>query len=204
MRKTETEVSENEEEENVEEYDVEEDMDMDMDMDLDVDLDLDEETSDDGTDWDDEKRVEITRGEGRPNRGGRATGSIGARGTRIPGPLSRRPRGMSDSHAGRPEQRLPVTVAIVDSGVHTPHPHLPEVAGGIALLPDGSASDDFVDRLGHGTATAAAIHEKAPDAELFAVKVFERELATTVSTLVRAISCSGFERGSNLLRTAMP
>jgi len=83
--------------------------------------------------------------------------------------------------------RTPVTVAIVDSGVHTPHPHLPDVAGGVALLPDGSVSDDFVDRLGHGTATAAAIHEKAPDAQLFAVKVFERELATTVATLVRAI-----------------
>jgi len=83
--------------------------------------------------------------------------------------------------------RAPVSVAIVDSGVHTPHPHLPGVAGGVALLPDGSASEDYVDRLGHGTATAAAIHEKAPRTRLFAVKVFERELATTVATLVRAI-----------------
>lgn len=81
----------------------------------------------------------------------------------------------------------PVSVAVVDSGVHVPHPHLPGVAGGIALLPDGSMRDDFTDRLGHGTATAAAIHEKAPAAELWAVKVFERELATNVATLVRAI-----------------
>ena len=94
---------------------------------------------------------------------------------------------MSDPSVGPATEREPVSVAIVDSGVHTPHPHLPGVAGGVALLPDGSTSYDFVDRLGHGTATAAAIHEKAPDARLFAVKVFERELATTVSTLVRAI-----------------
>jgi hypothetical protein len=94
---------------------------------------------------------------------------------------------MNAEPVGGPIGRTLVSVAIVDSGVHTPHPHLPDVAGGVALLPDGSASEDFVDRLGHGTATAAAVHEKAPDARLFAVKVFERELATTVATLVRAI-----------------
>ncbi len=81
----------------------------------------------------------------------------------------------------------PVSVAVVDSGANVPHPHLPSVAGGVALDFEGRASDDFVDRLGHGTAAAAAIHEKAPHAELHVVKVFHGELATTVSTLVRAI-----------------
>ena len=46
---------------------------------------------------------------------------------------------------------------------------------------------DTSDRIGHGTAVAAAIREKAPDAELYAVKVFDRALSTTADRLVRAI-----------------
>ena len=82
----------------------------------------------------------------------------------------------------------PVGVAVIDSGVNVPHPHLPGVAGGVAIDLEGNETGDYVDRLGHGTAAAAAIHEKAPDAELFAVKVFDRQLATTVRTLARAIA----------------
>lgn len=88
----------------------------------------------------------------------------------------------------------PVTVAVVDSGVNVPHPHLPDVAGGVAFGLDGTESETFVDRLGHGTAAAAAIHEKAPNAELWAVRVFDRELATTVATLVRAIDWASERR----------
>jgi subtilisin family serine protease len=80
-----------------------------------------------------------------------------------------------------------VAIAVIDSGANVPHPHLPSVAGGVAFDLEGNESGDYVDRLGHGTAAAAAIHEKAPDAELLAVKVFDRQLATTVRTLVRAI-----------------
>lgn len=95
-----------------------------------------------------------------------------------------------------------VTVAVVDSGANTPHPHLPAVAGGVAFDLEGREHTDFVDRLGHGTAAAAAIHEKAPDAALWAVKVFDRELATTVSTLVRAIDWAS-ERGHRLVNLSL-
>jgi len=81
----------------------------------------------------------------------------------------------------------PIGVAVIDSGANVPHPHLPSVAGGVAFDLEGNESGDYVDRLGHGTAAAAAVHEKAPHAELWAVKVFDRQLATTVRTLVRAI-----------------
>jgi subtilisin family serine protease len=80
-----------------------------------------------------------------------------------------------------------VRIAVIDSGVHAAHPHVGGVAGGIAFATDGRAHEDFVDRLGHGTAVIAAIKEKAPDAEIYAVKVFDRALATSVITLVRAI-----------------
>jgi hypothetical protein len=44
----------------------------------------------------------------------------------------------------------------------------------------------YLDYLGHGTAVAAAIREKAPEAELWCVKVFDRTLSTSLATLVRA------------------
>jgi subtilisin family serine protease len=81
-----------------------------------------------------------------------------------------------------------VRVAIVDSGVHASHPHVGGVAGGIAIDAHGRQHDDFVDRLGHGTAVTAAIREKAPDAELFAVKVFDRALSTGIASLVDGIA----------------
>lgn len=80
-----------------------------------------------------------------------------------------------------------IRVAIVDSGVHAQHPHVGGVAGGVAIDPDGNASDDYLDRLGHGTAVAGAIREKAPAAELYAVRVFDRTLKTHVRSLVAAI-----------------
>ncbi len=80
-----------------------------------------------------------------------------------------------------------VRVAIVDSGVHAAHPHVNGVTGGIGIDPSGALHDDFVDRLGHGTAVTAVIREKAPEADLLAVKVFDRELRTTVDALVAAI-----------------
>jgi len=98
--------------------------------------------------------------------------------------------------------RSAISVAVVDSGVNVPHPHLPGVAGGLAFDLEGKQGDDYVDRLGHGTAVAAAIHEKAPEAELWAVKVFDRELATTVSTLVRAIAWAS-ERGCSLVNLSL-
>jgi subtilisin family serine protease len=80
-----------------------------------------------------------------------------------------------------------VRIAVVDSGVHAAHPHVQGIAGGAAVGDDGPIGDDVVDRLGHGTAVAAAIREKAPDASLFAVKVFDRSLRTTARTLAAAI-----------------
>jgi subtilisin family serine protease len=95
-----------------------------------------------------------------------------------------------------------VSVAIVDSGVHVPHPHLPAVAGGIAIDLQGMEHDDYTDRLGHGTAVASAIHEKAPSAEIYAVKVFDDALATSVPTLVRAIDWAS-ERGMRLVNLSL-
>lgn len=77
-----------------------------------------------------------------------------------------------------------IRIAVIDSGVHAAHPHVNGVAGGVGIDPDGREHDDFVDRLGHGTAVTAAIREKAPRAEIFAVRVFDRELSASGRALV--------------------
>lgn len=81
-----------------------------------------------------------------------------------------------------------VRVAIIDSGVHPNHAHVGGISGGVAIGSDGAVTGDIVDRLGHGTAVAAAIREKAPEAELFAVKVFDQSLTSTGPALVSAIA----------------
>lgn len=80
-----------------------------------------------------------------------------------------------------------VSVAVIDSGVFATHPHVGGIAGGVSIGLDGAEDGDFLDRLGHGTAVTAAVKEKAPDAEIYAVKVFDHALSTSVATLVRAI-----------------
>jgi subtilisin family serine protease len=78
-------------------------------------------------------------------------------------------------------------IAIIDSGIHEGHPHVGRVAGAIHVTADG-LGDDPVDRLGHGTAVAGAIREKAPLAELYAVKVFDRRLSTHINAILRALA----------------
>src|SRR5881628_789463 len=87
-----------------------------------------------------------------------------------------------------------VRVAIIDSGVHGAHPHVAGVSGGIRVCPDGTLSEDYLDRLGHGTAIAAAIREKAPGTELIAVQVFIDSLTTRVETLAQAIDWAADNR----------
>lgn len=94
------------------------------------------------------------------------------------------------------EARLPfpgatgrgVRVAVIDSGVHVGHPHIGRVAGGISVGVDGAIEEHvYTDLLGHGTAVMAAIQEKAPAAEYFAVRVFQSSLSTSASCLLHAI-----------------
>jgi subtilisin family serine protease len=83
-----------------------------------------------------------------------------------------------------------IRVAVVDSGVHQDHPHVGGISGGVFINDDGTRATDVAslsDRLGHGTAVAAAIREKAPNVELLAVKVFDTTLTATGQALVDAI-----------------
>ena len=93
-------------------------------------------------------------------------------------------------------------MAVIDSGVNAEHPHVGGVAGGIAIEPDGEIHTDYLDRLGHGTAVTAAILEKAPDANIYAVKVFGRTLSTSAGALVKAIDWAT-EQGARLINLSL-
>ena len=81
---------------------------------------------------------------------------------------------------------MTVRVGIVDSGINPDHAHVGRVAGGVNIQHDGEAAD-YIDRIGHGTAVAGVIREKAPDSELYAVRIFDRQLATTIGALMRGL-----------------
>lgn len=99
--------------------------------------------------------------------------------------------GYADKRSSTSRDAGRVTVALIDSGVNAQHSHVGGVAGGIHFFLDenngtGSRSD-YPDQLGHGTALAGVLRSKAPDAELYAVKVFGDHLATSFPILEAAL-----------------
>src|SRR5690606_33118345 len=65
-----------------------------------------------------------------------------------------------------------------------------------------SVHGDVLDRLGHGTAVTAAIHEKAPGAELHIIRVFHASLSTNVEALVQALEWA-IGRGMRLVNLSL-
>ena len=95
-----------------------------------------------------------------------------------------------------------VRVAVVDSGIHPANPHIDVPVSGVRIGADGEIDDDFVDRIGHGTAVAAAILEKAPSIDLVAVRVFEHRLMTSADVLARGISWAA-SNGARLINLSL-
>lgn len=82
--------------------------------------------------------------------------------------------------------RLPVRVAVIDSGVNPRHPHICKINGGVSV--GASLEEDvYLDFLGHGTAVMAAIQERAPHADYYAVRLFQQTLRTSIEHLARAV-----------------
>ncbi len=100
-----------------------------------------------------------------------------------------------------PREVRPVRVGIIDSGVHLAHPHIGNISGGVAIGGDAQGAN-YADRLGHGTAIAALIHQRAPLADLFAVKVFHHALATDLATLLFAIDWC-LDNGMDLINLSL-
>lgn len=82
----------------------------------------------------------------------------------------------------------PFVVGVIDSGIHVAHPHIGALAaGGAGFDRDGRAGEDVIDRLGHGTAVAAAVQDLAPTVHICPLKVFDRTLDTSIEAFVAAI-----------------
>ena len=84
-----------------------------------------------------------------------------------------------------------VRIALIDSGVNARHSHVGFVAGGTTVSVEENGQvcfgEDYADRIGHGTALAGVLRAKAPQAELFAVKIFGDRLATSILVLDAAL-----------------
>jgi subtilisin len=84
-----------------------------------------------------------------------------------------------------------VRVALIDSGVNAGHSHVGFLAGGVgfSLITSGEVQQtaDYEDRLGHGTALAGVLRAKAPQVELYAVKIFADRLAASIDVLNTAL-----------------
>lgn len=84
-----------------------------------------------------------------------------------------------------------VRVALIDSGVNAGHSHVGPLAGGVSfsLTANGEVepTSKYEDRLGHGTALAGVLRAKAPQVEIYAVKIFADRLAASIDVLDTAL-----------------
>ena len=84
-----------------------------------------------------------------------------------------------------------INVAIVDSGIDADHPGIGAISGGteFSLEPDDRivTGTDYRDCAGHGTACAGIVRKKAPDANLFSIRIFDESLGTDGRLLVAAL-----------------
>jgi hypothetical protein len=95
-------------------------------------------------------------------------------------------------YMGRDYTGKGVTIAIVDSGINPDDPRLAgvEIEGwSIALGATGHAmlSADSHDENGHGTEIAVAVHQMAPEAKLYAVKIMGKRLRTSAELMAAGI-----------------
>ena len=86
---------------------------------------------------------------------------------------------------------MSIDIAIIDSGINPSHPHVQGVAGGVSFhLGDRGAiieQASFEDRIGHGTAIAGIFREALPTARIWALKIFQDDLAASSRLLIAGL-----------------
>ncbi|HEX8209987.1 MAG TPA: S8 family serine peptidase [Longimicrobium sp.] len=99
-----------------------------------------------------------------------------------------------------------VRIAVIDSGWDRGLAGTSaRVTDGICLAWTGSAmefSSDVQDRIGHGTACITLLSRVAPEAEIYPVRVFARELSSSVAALCDAIRWS-VHRGCDVVNLSL-
>lgn len=89
-------------------------------------------------------------------------------------------------------------IAVIDSGVNLRHPHIVARTRRVVFTPDGHGED----LMGHGTAVMAAIQEKAPAAEYWALKIFSNTLRTRNDRLTLAMEWA-LEAGMDIINLSL-
>lgn len=91
-----------------------------------------------------------------------------------------------------------VRVAVIDSGINPHHSHVQRVEGGTHVCREEGGAPGFLDNwqdsLGHGTAIAGVLRAKAPDVQLYSVKVFDNALHTDAEVVAAAIRWAADQR----------
>ena len=99
-----------------------------------------------------------------------------------------------------------VNVAIIDSGIDGSHPRVGYVAGGVRISVHSTGhvfySDEHSDCAGHGTACAGIIRKKAPNAELYSVRIFDETLTADGRALIAAIEWC-IEQGMHVVNLSL-
>ena len=89
------------------------------------------------------------------------------------------------------ENHPPIRIAIVDSGIDEAHSGVNHISGGVCIQVSNAGeivfSNEHSDCAGHGTACAGIICKKAPNAELFSVRIFDASLTADGRALIAAI-----------------
>lgn len=84
-----------------------------------------------------------------------------------------------------------IRIGVIDTGVNPWHSHVRGSVTGLRIYTDDDGrireDDDFRDQVGHGTAIAGILRQQLPDAEIFAIRVFEQDLSSYPSLVARAV-----------------
>lgn len=86
---------------------------------------------------------------------------------------------------------MTLRIGIVDTGVNPWHSHVRGAVDGCRIFVDAEGrigeDDDFRDPIGHGTAVAGLVREAFPEAEIYAVRVFDERDTTYPSLVARGL-----------------
>jgi Subtilase family len=92
-------------------------------------------------------------------------------------------------------------IAVIDSGVNTAHPHIHAITQAV-VFGSGVRDDSCDDLPGHGTAVMAAIQEKAPGGEYYALRLFSTSLRTSTGRMMEAMEWT-ISNGINLVNLSL-
>lgn len=99
-----------------------------------------------------------------------------------------------------------IRIGVIDTGVNPWHSHVRGNVTGLRIYLDDCGriqeDDDYRDLVGHGTAVAGILRQQLPDAEIFAVRVFEQDLSAYPSLVARAVLRAAAE-GCSILNLSL-